>query len=132
MPNGIAKAPQPSNSDRVLPRLQFYVVFTERVRVSEDAFEDLQELLPAHLDWVAEQEAQGHLFMAGPFRDVAYWEGDGMFIMKTKSLAETEAIAATCPFHNAGLRTFRVVPWQFNEGSLTLTIRQSAQAAYWS
>ena len=131
MKEGIAAAAQPSNSDRVLPRLQFYAVFTDRVRKSDDAFEDLKSLLPAHLDWIAEQEAKGLLFMAGPFRDNDYWEGDGMFIFKTTSVEETEAIAATCPFHKAGLREFRVVPWQFNEGSLTLTISQTSQSITW-
>lgn len=131
MTKGIASAKQPSNSDRYLPRLQFYVVFTTRVPKSADAFEDLKLQLPAHLDWVAAQEAAGHLFMAGPFRDDTYWEGDGMFILKTPSREAAEQIAETCPFHKAGIRTFKIVPWQFNEGSVTLTIKQSQQSAIW-
>ena len=124
MTKPIKHAAQPNNSDRYLPRLQFYVVFTERVRASNDAFEDLKDLLPAHLDWIASLEDEGVLFMAGPFRDDQYWEGDGMFIFKTHSVKEAERIAATCPFHKSGKRTFRVVPWQFNEGRLTLTVNQ--------
>lgn len=127
----ITTASQPATSDRVLPRLQFHIVFTERVPRSDDPFEDLGDLLPAHLDWVAEQEEAGHLFMAGPFRSDTFWEGDGMMIFKTATIEQTEAIARTCPLHVVGLRRFRVVPWQFNEGSLTLTLRQSGGQIRW-
>lgn len=132
MAQSIKHAAQPQNSDRRLPRLQFYAVFTERVRVSADAFEDLKDLLPAHLDWIADLEDQGVLFMAGPFRDDEYWEGDGMFIFKTRSAEEAVQIAASCPFHKSGKRTFRVVPWQFNEGSLTLTVNHVRGTFEWA
>jgi uncharacterized protein YciI len=128
----IKHAAQPHNSDRRLPRLQFYVVFTDRVRVSDDAFEDLKDLLPAHLNWIADLEDRGVLFMAGPFRDDTYWEGDGMFIFKTHSAEEAAEIAATCPFHKSGKRTFRVAPWQFNEGRLTLTVNQVRGRFEWA
>lgn len=127
----IRHASQPADSDRVLPRLQFHVVFTERVQRGGNPMDDLKELLPAHLDWIAAQEEAGHLFMAGPFRSDEFWEGDGMFIFKTATIEETEAIAKTCPFHVAGLRSYRIVPWQFNEGSVTLTLKQCSGTFRW-
>lgn len=129
MADPIRQAAQPANYDRKLPRLQFYIVFTTRVRVSEDVHADLKDDLPAHLDWIRDLETQGVLFMAGPFRDETLWEGDGMFILKVRSAGEATRIAETCPFHKAGKRTFRVVPWQFNEGSITISLTQT-QLAY--
>tara|TARA_R110000751_G_scaffold131275_4_gene233612 strand:- start:37110 stop:37523 length:414 start_codon:yes stop_codon:yes gene_type:complete len=128
----IRHAKQPGNTDRWLPRLQFYIVFTRRVRVTDDPFADIKDDLPAHLDWIREQEEKGVLFMAGPFRDDSYWEGDGMFIFKVASAEIAAEIAATCPLHKSGKRTFEVTPWQFNEGQITLSVKQAAQEFTWS
>lgn len=125
MADPIRQAAQPANYDRKLPRLQFYIVFTTRVRVSDDAHADLKDELPAHLDWIRDLETRGVLFMAGPFRDETLWEGDGMFILKVGSAEEARAIAETCPFHRSGKRVFHVTPWQFNEGSITIHLTQT-------
>lgn len=125
MAGKIRQAAQPPGYDRKLPRLQFYIVFTERVRVSDDAHADLKDELPAHLDWIRDLERQGVLFMAGPFRDEQGWEGDGMYILKVGSADEARAIAETCPFHRSGKRVFHVKPWQFNEGAITIHLTQS-------
>jgi uncharacterized protein len=36
--------------------------------------------------------------------------------------AEAAEICDADPFHRRGLRTYRLVPWQINEGSLTVQL----------
>jgi uncharacterized protein YciI len=109
-----------------LARRQFYICMTERVRRDGDAMADLKPLISEHLAWISGLEASGLAFAAGPFRDnndPAYWNGDGMFILRADSSAAAAAIADTCPFHASGLRRYKIIPWWMNEGSIQLTVK---------
>jgi uncharacterized protein len=109
-----------------LARRQFYICFTERVARDGDPMADLKPKMKEHLEWIAGLEKRGVAFAAGPFRDKndpAFWNGDGMFILRAETREEAVAIAETCPFHSSGLRSFRIVPWWMNEGCIQLTLR---------
>ncbi len=109
-----------------LARHQFYICFTERVQRDGDAMANLKPKMSEHLAWIAGLEHQGIAFAAGPFRDKndpAYWNGDGMFILRAESQQAAAAIADTCPFHASGLRRYRIVPWWMNEGCLNITLK---------
>ncbi|GEM_PF-596632 len=114
---------------RRLAGKQFYLCMTERVRRDGDPDLDLKPCMRAHFEWLIAREAEGVLFAAGPHRDRAdpgYWQGDGMFILRAAGRAEAAAIAETCPFHQAGIRSFRILPWLLNEGCFQVTMRYAA------
>jgi len=109
-----------------LARRQFYLCFTSRTKREGDPMADLKPKMKEHLAWIAGLEQKGIAFAAGPYRDnndPAYWNGDGMFILRADSQEHASAMADTCPFHSSGMRTYRIVPWWMNEGCIQLTIR---------
>jgi uncharacterized protein YciI len=77
-----------------------------------------------HLAFQESLEAQGIMFAAGPqwTDDEAFWEGDGMVVIRTKSLAEAREIAAKDLMHASGARKFTVRPWLVNEGTITIKL----------
>jgi uncharacterized protein YciI len=83
--------------------------------------DELYPNLPEHKKWVAEQESQGRIFVAGPLLDEDYRSfGSGVLVVRARSLAEARAIFDSDPFHAMGLRTYQLWPWQINEGSFHL------------
>lgn len=95
-----------------------------------DSPEKVKEMLPAHLDYQAKQEAAGTLFLAGPVSDPSgdLMEGVGQIIYQTGSLEEARAIADADPMHASGARSFTLRRWLVNEGALTLSVSLSAQS----
>lgn len=77
----------------------------------------------AHLAFLAELEAEGTLFLAGPFvgEDGAS-SGGGLFIVRCQSRVEAEAVAARDPYNAGGYRRARVMPWRLDQGSFDLGI----------
>jgi len=92
--------------------------------------EKLQENLPAHLAYQAEQEQQGKLVMAGPLSDLSgdLMEGVGMIIYRAESLTDATAMADADPMHKTGTREYTIRRWLVNEGSFQLDIKLSAQS----
>ena len=92
--------------------------------------EKLQENLPAHLAYQAEQEQKGVLVMAGPLSDLTgeQMEGIGMIIYRAESLEAATAIADGDPMHLSGTREYTIRRWLVNEGSFQLDIKLSAQS----
>ena len=90
----------------------------------------LKQNLPDHLAYQAQLEAEGHLVMAGPLSDDtgAMMEGTGMIVYRAASLEDARVLAESDPMHSSGARTFTVRKWLVNEGSLTLSVRLSAQS----
>jgi uncharacterized protein YciI len=108
---------------------QFYLCLTERVNRDGDPDADLKPQMRAHFEWLIAREREGVLFAAGPHRDradPAFWQGDGMIILRAESREAAAAIAATCPFHRAGIRNFRIIPWLMNEGCFQVTLRYAS------
>ena len=92
--------------------------------------EKLQENLPAHLAYQAEQEQNGALVMAGPLSDLSgeQMEGTGMIIYRAESLEAAKSIADNDPMHKSGTRDYTIRRWLVNEGSFQLDIKLSAQS----
>lgn len=104
---------------------QLYVVFSTPTQGMGPVLENLE----AHLKHQTSLEKSGVIFAAGPHwtDDEQAWEGDGMFIIRAKSLTEAKEIAASDPMHIKKARSFRVRPWMINEGAMTLKISFSSQ-----
>ena len=52
--------------------------------------------------------------------------GIGLIIVKAGSLDEAREIANQDPFHQSGLRAYKIWPWKINEGGVDLKIRFAA------
>jgi uncharacterized protein YciI len=83
--------------------------------------------LKEHLAFQVELEKEGTMFAAGPnwTDDEKSWEGDGMVVVRAKSLAEAKQIAARDPMHKSGARNFTVRPWFVNEGTIAVRLNYS-------
>lgn len=87
---------------------------------------DLAPVLREHLAYMVELERQGLVFASGPL--AGGLPGDGMTVLRARSLAEARAIAARDPFAQKGLRGFDVREWTVMEGSISLEVRFSDQS----
>ena len=66
------------------------------------------------------------MFAAGPnWNDENAREGDGMVVVRAKSLAEAREIAARDPMHKSGARKFTVRPWLVNDGTILVRLNDS-------
>jgi hypothetical protein len=102
----------------------FFACFTEPAESITTA--DLIPHLSAHKQWVAEREDEGLILIAGPFLDDTFsYSGRGLIVFRARSTEEAERIAESDPMHANGVRTFRIVPWQVNEGSITVRMTLS-------
>lgn len=99
---------------------QLYVVHTTPANGMGPVMENIQ----AHLTFQKSLEEQGIMFAAGPHwtDDEQSWKGDGMVVIRARSLAEARAIAEKDPMHSSGARTFTVRPWLVNEGTVTIKL----------
>jgi len=105
---------------------QLYVVFTSPTGSMDAVLANLD----AHLAFQVDLEKRGIMVGAGPFwtDDEKEWHGEGMVIIRAKSLAEARAIADSDPMHKSGARSYKVRPWLLNEGTLTLKVSFSDKA----
>jgi uncharacterized protein len=99
---------------------QLYVVVTTPANGMGPVMERIKE----HLAFQESLEAQGIMFAAGPqwSDDEAFWEGDGMVVIRAESLVEAREIATKDPMHTSGARKFTVRPWLVNEGTITVRL----------
>jgi uncharacterized protein YciI len=109
-------------SERML-RKKLYVVLSAAKRGS-----DLKPHLAAHLEYMIKLEKKGLLFASGPFSPTdGTVPGEGMTILRTKSVKQARAIASRDPFFVNGLRTFEIREWTLNEGTFGLKVNLSDQ-----
>jgi uncharacterized protein YciI len=95
-----------------------FLCFTEPISLSP---EEMRPHLDAHKAWLAEMERSSVLFLAGPMLDENYrFSGSGLFVLRADSMSEAASIADADPFHANGIRKYKLVPWQINEGSLEI------------
>src|SRR5215467_3025650 len=85
---------------------QLYVVFTTPTK----GIEPVMKVVKEHLEFQVALEKQGIMFAAGPnwTDDEKSWEGDGMAVIRAKSLAEASANARSLEPGNHLLRPCRV------------------------
>ncbi|HEX4791657.1 MAG TPA: YciI family protein [Actinospica sp.] len=102
----------------------YYICFTDPVDASPD---EMRPYVEEHKAWIAGVEASGMLFLGGPLLDDDFrFSGSGMMILRASSAREAREVMDADPFHAKGIRAYRLVPWQLNEGSLSLTAVLSA------
>lgn len=104
---------------------QLYAIFTEPAAGLEPIFAVLEE----HLAFQVALERDGILFAAGPIwsDDERTWDGRGLVVVRAASRQDAVAIADRDPMHTSGARTFTVLPWMINEGSITVRLDHSSQ-----
>jgi hypothetical protein len=105
---------------------QLYVVFTTPTGGMDAVMANIKD----HLAFQVELEKQGIMFAAGPHwtDDEKEWKGDGMVVVRAKSLVEAKEIAARDPMHKSGARKFIVRPWFVNEGTVTVRLNFSKKS----
>lgn len=119
--SGSARDPEAMQQTMLKKRL--YIIFTEPVEGAGDR----GAVLPEHLEYQMSLEKDGILFAAGPFVDdeTGKPQGPGMIVIRAETSEAAAAIADRDPFHAKGYRTYRVQPWQINEGGFNLRVRFS-------
>jgi uncharacterized protein YciI len=109
-------APAPANSVAPPNDTLFFACFTEPS--DTDSSERIQKNFDAHKVWLKQHEQD--IFIAGPLlTDSLEYSGTGLIVLRAESLANAVKIAEDDPMHRSGARTFRVVPWRLNEGTIT-------------
>ncbi|MFE4668795.1 YciI family protein [Streptomyces sp. NPDC056716] len=95
---------------------ELYVVFSDPV----DGLDPVLKNLEPHLAYQIKLQDDGVMFAAGPLSSEGGTEynGHGVFVYHAESIDDATRIAASDPMHQAGARTFRVLPWLLNEGTL--------------
>jgi uncharacterized protein YciI len=109
-------------TERMLGR-QLYVIHT----VPKASREELDRMLPEHLQHQIRLEKEGIMFAAGPMVNEDGTPAGGLIVVRAKDFAEARAIADRDPFHKAGLRTYTVRRWTVNEGSYGVRVNYSDQ-----
>lgn len=102
---------------------QFYVVHT----TPNAPREELDRLLPEHLEHQIRLEKSGVMFAAGPMTNPDGTPAGGLIVIRAKDFAEAKAIADSDPFHKSGLRSYTLRRWTVNEGSYGLRVNYSDQ-----
>ena len=100
---------------------KLYVIVTTAVAPREE----IEKLLPEHLEHQVRLEKEGVMFGAGPLFTEQGTGGRGMIIVRAGSFEEARAIADRDPFHKRGLRTYTVDRWHLNEGTISIRINYS-------
>lgn len=104
---------------------RFYIVTAQPTEKAAQR----QHATDAHLAYLAELEAAGTLFLAGPFvQEDGRSTGGGLFVLRCASLEEARAIAARDPYNSGGYRTFDVAPWRLDQGAFGLSLSFSKGA----
>jgi uncharacterized protein YciI len=93
--------------------------------------EDVKAVLPDHLAYIAQLEAEGKVRFAGPLSDETgtQMQGMGMLILRAATFDEAKALADGDPMHSSGARTYVMRKWMINEGQVTMTIGLGSQRA---
>ena len=91
----------------------------------------LGEVLPAHLAYIAELEAEGALAFAGPLSDESgeNMEGMGMVVFRAESFEAAKAMMEDDPNRREGVKTYVLRRWMINEGSFELSVKLGAKRA---
>jgi uncharacterized protein YciI len=103
---------------------QLYVIHT----VPKVSREELDAMLPAHLEHQIKLEKSGVMFAAGPMANPDGTPAGGLIVIRAKDFAEATAIADSDPFHKAGLRSYTLRRWTVNEGSYAVRVNYSDQS----
>jgi hypothetical protein len=90
--------------------------------------EEMQHYADAHLSHQVNLERRGILFAAGPLFEAdapRFPPKSGLIVIRAASFEDADAIAASDPMHQAGMRSYTIRRWIINEGSLSITVNMS-------
>lgn len=92
--------------------------------------DQMQAVLPDHLAYQKQLEAEGKLFLAGPMSDETgeQMQGTGLIVYRAGSLQEASDLADADPMHAKGMRSYTMRKWLVNEGALTFSMALSEQS----
>lgn len=104
--------------------LQLYVVHSRATDLHA-----VKQNLPDHRAYLRELEDSDKLFAAGPLwtADGNLFEGDGLLVYRAADTEEAKQIADADPLHSSGARTYEIMPWLLNDGSLNIRVLLSRQ-----
>ena len=94
------------------------------------SFEEVVEILPAHMDFIHTIENAGVMVMGGQttIEGSADAGGYGLVVIRADSFEEARDIAESDPMHLTGVRDFELYRWNINEGFTTIELRFSDQS----
>jgi uncharacterized protein len=78
-----------------------------------------------HLRYMNELEERGILFASGPFVLEGVLVGDGLTILRAKSLDEARQLMEEEPLIKLGMRTFEIKKWELREGRISISLNAS-------
>lgn len=93
-----------------------FVILSKGENRSHDAT-TAKQLQEGHMANIQKMADDGLLVLAGPFADTL---GGGIFILKTETVEETEALLQSDPAIKAGRLNYSVRPWYSDPSSFTL------------
>ena len=107
-----------------LQREQCYLIMMRPVENPKVAPIPQAEMRLEHHDYLVDMERRGILFAAGPLRDDEGWErGYGLLIFRASNRAEATNWAMQEPYTKYGQREVEIIPWQRNEGTISINLR---------
>lgn len=88
------------------------LVFLVQTQLNEGRAEELSAALPAHLEFLQRQFAEGRLLFGGPLVTSDLQNtGNGVYALRAETLEAAAAIAAADPLHHGGIRTAQIHHW---------------------
>ena len=107
-----------------LQREQCYLIMMRPVENPKVAPIPQAEMRLEHHDYLVDMERRGILFAAGPLRDDEGWErGHGLLIFRATNRAEATKWAMQEPYTTYGQREVQIIPWQRNDGTISINFR---------
>lgn len=102
---------------------ELFAIFSEQVGTRQQ----LLDGLPAHHEYQLELEAEGLTFAAGPLFEGEGPPRAGLIVVRARSFSHAREIADRDPFHQSGVRTYKILRWLVNEGVYTIRVKYSNQ-----
>ncbi|MEO0425363.1 MAG: YciI family protein [Pseudomonadota bacterium] len=95
-----------------------------------NSFEEVVEVLPAHMDFIHSIEESGVMVMGGQTtaEGAADAGGYGLVVIRAASFEEAREIAERDPMHETGVRSFELFKWNVNEGMTVIRLKFSDQS----
>lgn len=88
------------------------LVFLVHTQLNEGEAEALSATLPAHLEFLRHQYAEGRLLFGGPLvTSDLHNTGNGVYALRADTLEAATALASADPLHRDGIRTAHIHRW---------------------